>query len=228
MTSLVQIAGLAIVDAINPCALMVMAIVLMSLLMNNPEKRRMVLYGGFSFTAAVFILYFIYGLGLTSVFYAVSPFVPIFNNAIAIFSIILGILNVKDYLMYQPGGFATEMPLSIRPKMKLWIKRIESPKGAFIVGLLVTFFLLPCTIGPYIVASGVLSDLSIIQRVPWLLFYNLVFVLPMLAVTFAIYLGFTTVDKVSGWKESNVRYLHLIEGLILIVLGILMITKVLA
>jgi len=227
MTRILQIVGLAATDAINPCALAVMAIVLSSLLTKNPENRKKVLYGGLAFTSAVFILYFIYGLGMTSVFSVAAPIAPIVNKGIAIFAIALGILNIKDYFIYRPGGIATEMPLRIRPLMKIWVKKITSPKGAFVIGALVTFFLLPCTIGPYIIASGVLSELSFIGRIPWLLLYNLIFIIPMLIVTFIIYFGVTTVEKVSGWKEKNIRYLHLIEGLILVILGIVIFTGIL-
>jgi len=227
MVNILQIAGLAIVDAINPCALAVMAVVLISLLLANPKKRRNVLLGGLSFTLAVFILYFIYGIGLTYIFNLLAIIAPIIIKGIGLFAIILGIFNIKDYFIYKPGGLATEMPLKFRPKMKLLVKRITSPKGAFVIGLLITFFLLPCTIGPYIVASGILSQLSLISRIPWLLFYNLIFILPMIGITLIIYLGVTTVDKISSWKEKNIRYLHLIEGLILTILGILMITGIL-
>jgi hypothetical protein len=48
----------------------------------------------------------------------------------------------------------------------------------------------------------------------------------MIGITLAIYFGLSTVDKVSGWKEQNIRYLHLIEGLILLILGILMTTGI--
>jgi len=227
MVTIWEIASLAAVDAINPCALAVMAIVLASLLLANLQKRKVVLYGGLSFTAAVYILYFLYGLGMTSAFSSIAPIAPFVNKAIAVFAIGLGILNLKDFFMYKPGGLATEMPLSLRPKMKIWIKRITSPKGAFVIGMLVTFFLLPCTIGPYIVASARLAELNLLARVPWILFYCLIFVIPMLIVTLAIYFGFTSVEKVSGWKEKNIRYLHLIEGLILMALGILVLTGIL-
>lgn len=227
MSEILGIAGLAAVDAINPCALAIMAIVLTSLLLENPEKRKKVLYGGLAFTSAVFILYFLYGLGITEVFHKVASIAPTVIKGIGVFAITLGILNLKDYFAYKPGGIATEMPLKMRPKMKIWVKRITSPKGAFVIGLLVTFFLLPCTIGPYIAASGLLADLTIIQRIPSLLFYNIIFVLPMLAITFAIYFGVTTVEKVSGWKEKNIRKLHFTEGLILTILGISMVTGIL-
>jgi len=44
----------------------------------------------------------------------------------------------------------------------------------------------------------------------------------MLAITLAIYLGYTTVEKTVGWREKNVKYVHLIAGLALILLGVLM------
>lgn len=232
MVSIIEIIGLAAVDAINPCALAVMTIVLMALLIQNPEKRKNVLLGGFYFTLAVYILYFLYGVIMVQFFSHVIPETGLYSHYIfrgfGVFAILLGILNLKDFFIYKPGSFATEMPLTFRPRMKLWIKKITSPKGAFIIGLLVTLFLLPCTIGPYIIASGKLSVLNFFKIIPWLLFYNLIFVLPMVVITLAIYFGFTTVDKVSGWKEKNIKYLHFIEGFILTILGILMVTGILS
>jgi len=162
MSILVKTIGLAFVDAINPCALAVMTIVLMTLLMNNREKKRNILLGGLYFTLAVFILYFIYGLIMIQFFSHLIPETGNYSSYIfkgfGVFAIILGVLNIKDYYFYNPGGFATEMPLSIRPRMKLLIKKITSPRGAFVVGLFVTLFLLPCTIGPYVVFSGEISE----------------------------------------------------------------------
>ena len=73
MVNFIEITSLAAVDAINPCALAVMTIVLMALLLKNPEKRRAVLLGGFCFTLAVFILYFLYGLIMIQFFAHVIP-----------------------------------------------------------------------------------------------------------------------------------------------------------
>lgn len=231
MVTLIEILGLAAVDAVNPCALAVMVIVLMSLLIHNPTKRKRVLLGGLSFTLAVFILYFLYGLIMIQFFSHAIPATGKFSyyvfRGFGLFAIILGILNLKDYFVYTPGGIATEMPLKMRPIMKSWVKKITSQKGAFIIGLFVTLFLLPCTIGPYIIASGKLSVLHFFQTIPWLLIYNIIFVLPMIAITLLIYFGLTTVNEVSNWKEKNIKYLHLIEGLILVILGILMITGIL-
>ncbi|MFH1802953.1 MAG: hypothetical protein ABH864_05920 [archaeon] len=231
MSILTTTISLALVDAVNPCALAVMAIILTALLFKNPTQKSKVLAGGLMFTLAVFILYFIYGAILIQFF---SHFIPetgktsmyVFRG-FGVLAILLGLLNLKDFLYYKPGSVGTEMPLFMRPKVKSIINKATSPWGAFLIGIIVTVFLLPCTIGPYIIASGNLSQLSFYQTLPLLLLYNLIFILPMVAITLIIYFGLTTVDKVSGWKENNIRYLHLIEALILIVLGILMFTGIL-
>jgi len=231
MVTMIEIIPLAAVYAVNPCALAVMTIVLMALLLKNPEKKRAVLLGGFCFTLAVFILYFLYGLIMIQFFSHIIPETGLFSHYVfkgfGIFAIILGILNLKDFFAYKPGGLGTEMPMKMRPKVKQIIKKITSPKGAFVIGLFVTLFLLPCTIGPYIIASGKLSVLNFFKTIPWLLIYNTIFIFPMIAITLFIYFGLTTVDKISGWKEKNIKYLHLVEGLILTILGILMFTGIL-
>jgi cytochrome c biogenesis protein CcdA len=115
------------------------------------------------------------------------------------------------------------MPLFLRPKVKKIISKITSPKGAFLIGAFVTFFLLPCTIGPYVIAGGILSALELLKTFPWLLLYNLVFVLPMIVIVGLVYFGFRKVEDVSSWKEKNIKYLHLLAGIIITLLGIIMV-----
>jgi hypothetical protein len=79
--------------------------------------------------------------------------------------------------------------------------------------------LLPCTIGPYIIASGLLSELGTFGALPWLIYYNILFVLPMLAIAGLVYWGFTRVQDISGWKERNIRKLHLVAGILLFAVG---------
>ncbi len=45
----------------------------------------------------------------------------------------------------------------------------------------------------------------------------------MLTITLIIYIGYTTVENVSGWKEKNIKYLHLIAGILLSLIGLLMV-----
>ena len=112
------------------------------------------------------------------------------------------------------------MPLSFRPKAKRIINKITSPIGAFIVGFVITLFLGPCTMTPLLIATQSLSQLGIIGALPWLLYFNLIIVLPLIAITLIIYFGFTTAEHVSEWKERNVRILHLIAGILLFGIGL--------
>ena len=219
-----RITTLALADAVNPCALAVLTIVLVTLLIQNPEKKKRVLQAGIAFVLAVYIGYLFYGTVIIQVFKTfverISGFSYYLYKGLAIFAMLIGALNVKDYFMYKPGGLMTEMPMFMRPRMKELIKKITSPIGAFIIGVLVTLFLLPCTIGPYIIASGILSEIGIIKALPWLLYYNLLFVLPMIVITLLVYFGYTKVEDVSGWKERNIKRLHLIAGSLLFLVGL--------
>ena len=51
-----KILGLALADAVNPCALAVISFILIAILTKNPGKRKKVLFAGLAFVLAVFIL----------------------------------------------------------------------------------------------------------------------------------------------------------------------------
>ncbi len=215
---------LALADSVNPCAIAVLTMILLAILMENPKNKNKVLCGGLAFTASVYIGYLFYGLIIIQFFKLFAEFLRQNSmhiyNGLGILAMLMGALNIKDYFMYKPGGIATEMPMFMRPKVREIIQKITSPLGAFIIGFIVTLFLLPCTIGPYIVASGLLAELGTLGALPWLLYYNLLFILPMLIIVFLIYIGFAKVHQLGGWKEDNIKNLHLIAGILLFLVGV--------
>jgi len=225
---LARVTALALADSVNPCAIAVLAIVLITLITQDPTKRKKVLLGGFSFIFAVYIGYLAYAIFLVGIFNILQSSLSstylliskIFYNALAVFAMIIGALQVKDYFHYKAGSFATEMPIFMRPKMKKWVKKITSPSSAFLIGIFVTLFLLPCTIGPLVIVSGLLAEIGIISAIPWLLYYNLLFVIPMVIIVLIIYFGFAKVEDVAGWKEKNIRTLHLIAGILMFLVGL--------
>lgn len=223
LTLLTKITGLALADAVNPCAFAVLLMVLMTVLLKDPTKRKKALYTGLSFAAAIYIGYIIYGFIIIQLFNAFNIWVrsniETLYAAFGILAMILGALNIRDFFNYKKGGIATEMPMSWRPKVKKLIDGIASPKGAFVIGIFVTLFLLPCTMGPYVIASGMLAEKGLLVALPWLLYYNALFVLPMIGITLMVYFGFRRVEEISGWKERNIRYMHLIAGLLLFIIG---------
>ena len=110
-----------------------------------------------------------------------------------------------------------------RPKLKKIIGGVTSIPGAIIIGFLCSLFLLPCSSGPYLVILGLLANNSTrAGAIPLLLIYNLVFVMPMIIITIMVYLGTTTVEQIRDWREKNIRLIHLISGIIMIILAILL------
>lgn len=223
--TLVKVLSLASVDAINPCVFAILLWILLAILTANPDKKKNVLWAGLAFASAVLLLYFIYGIIIVTFFQLVQALVSvkvILYKAMAVLAILLGVVNLLDYFSYVPGRVGSEMPLLFRPKVKKIVKRVTSPWGAFVVGGFVTLFLLPCTIGPYIIAGGILSSLNFVNTLPWLFLYNLIFVIPIVVVVLLVYFGVSSVEKASGWKERNIRYIHLVEGVITLLLGLAM------
>ena len=225
MIPLIRIITLAIADAINPCALAIMTMVLVSILLANPDKKHKVITGGLAFILSVFIGYMFYGFVIVQFFktFAIwtSNIYPYVTKGLAIGAILLGLMNLKDFFYYKPGSLGTEMPLKMRPRLKILINKITSTRGAFILGLFVTLFLLPCTIGPYLIATQALTTLSGLKIFLYLMLYNLIFILPMLIITFIVYGGIHQSEKIASWKDRNIKYIHLFTGILLIGLGIL-------
>lgn len=223
---------LAAADAVNPCALAVLTLVLVAILTKYPKERHKVLTVGLSFTLAVFVLYYIYGLLIINVFKMAVEVMSVYSiwiyKGLGVVALVLGALNIKDYWSYGAGGFVMEVPRKWRPSMKGLISKVTSAWGAFVIGAFVSVFLLPCTVGPYVVAGGILSTMDLLATMPWLFLYNLVFVLPMVAITIAVYAGFTTVHQASGWREENIQRLHLVAGAIMVIIGLALVTGLIA
>lgn len=207
----------ALVDAINPCAFAVLLILLTTVLAQKSSRKK-VLASGFAFTLAIFVSYLLMGLGVYTALASVGT-TNIITMVVGILAIILGLFNLKDWLWYGKTA-PMEVPMSWRPKMASIIEKVTSPAGAIVAGLLVSLFLLPCTSGPYIVVLGLLAespgDLGLLT---YLVIYNLVFVLPMIAITLAVAFGLK-VDTVARLRDQHIDKLHLIAGLILVALGI--------
>ena len=220
-----KVISLAAVDAINPCALAVLLLMLTAIMMHTSNQKQKIILAGLSFVSAVFIVYFFYGLLIIRFFQVTQALAPVklwLYKILGGLAVLIGLADLKDFIHYRPGGLGTEMPLFMRPKVKRIISSITSPLGAFFIGTFVTVFLLPCTIGPYFIAGGILSSMKIIRTVPWLLLYNAIFILPMLAIVFLVYGGLENVKDVAQWKDKNIRKIHLGEGIIMLILGILM------
>ena len=126
-----KIISLALVDAVNPCAFAVLILMLTTILAYNPRNRKNLILAGLSFVLAVFIMYLFYGLIIIKfikVVEAVTSIRYLMYKTFGLLAIILGILNIKDFISYKPGSFGTEMPLFLRPRGKKIISGVTSSR----------------------------------------------------------------------------------------------------
>jgi len=196
---------LALIDAINPCAIAIQ-VALLSILLT--KSRREALIGGILFSITIFLMYLLYGLilhKLLSYFYSIIFYLLVFLLILMIIS------QFFAYFKYKPGFVSMELPLFLRPYVKKILSKVYSYWVSIPVAILISLFLLPCTSGPYIIFLGLQKTIN------WflLLYYITIFILPFLLITFLIYFGVKP-EKISEWREKNIRKIHLASGIILL------------
>ena len=209
----------ALIDSINPCAIGVLILLIATLLGLKHNKSKM-LKIGLIYISAVFLTYLAAGFGLLTVIQKlnIGQQLSWFVGGLVI---ILGLLEIKDFWWYGQG-----ISLAISPKrlkqIKKYVKNVSVP-GSIFLGIFVAAVELPCTGGPYLAITTILAKIGLGWDIFWLLvLYNFIFVLPLLIILFLVYFGVKT-DKVKAWKMENRKYMRLLIGILLLILGVLLI-----
>lgn len=207
----------ALIDSINPCAIGVL-VLLISTLLAIENKRRM-FFIGVIYIAAVYITYFLAGIGLLLVIQRLNIAEPL-GIAVGALIVVLGLVDIKDFFWYGDG-----FSLAIRPahaeRIKKWVKKVSLP-GAVALGVFVAAVELPCTGGPYLAITTLLAKGFDIEAVWLLLIYNFIFVLPLIIIVMAAYFG-TSIKRIQEWKNQHRKWMRLAEGILMVCLGILLV-----
>jgi cytochrome c biogenesis protein CcdA len=216
------ILGAGLLDGINPCAFAVLVFLLTYLLSLN--NRRRVLLAGLVYTAAVFIFYFLSGVGIFTVVQT-TGLVSGFSLVAGIIALIFAIIMIKDAIL--PGkGPSLAIPESRKGTINRFVEKSSIP-AAFILGILVGMFELPCTGGIYLSIISMISLKTNLVGGLWYLFiYNIAFVFPLLIIIGLIYWGIPP-ERVNEWRLDQRRTLRLIIGLIMLVFAIIILHEVL-
>ncbi|MDP3957888.1 MAG: cytochrome c biogenesis protein CcdA, partial [bacterium] len=115
------------------------------------------------------------------------------------------------------------IPQAAHRKMAELMHKASLPT-AFLLGALVGLCEFPCTGGPYLMVLGLLHDQgTYLAGVSYLLFYNLIFILP-LAIILMIASDGALLEKVQTWKRAETGHMRLYGGIAMILLGILIFT----
>ncbi|MFN4218942.1 MAG: cytochrome c biogenesis protein CcdA, partial [Candidatus Bipolaricaulia bacterium] len=100
-----------------------------------------------------------------------------------------------------------------------WMQKATLPAPA-VLGFLVGICEFPCTGGVYVGILGLLSaQTTYFEGLGYLLMYNVMFVLPLVAILLALG-NRRTLGQVSRWEAQHKQALKLGQGLVMIALGV--------
>jgi cytochrome c biogenesis protein CcdA/glutaredoxin len=211
----------ALVDSINPCAFAVL-IILIAYLTSLGERRRIAVVGC-TYIATVFIVYFIAGLGLLTFVQGIGLTGIVFTFA-AVVAILAGLINIAEVLLRREI-FTLAIPGSQKDAIDRYIKKASVP-SAIVLGGLVAMVELPCTGGIYLAILGLLGDrMTLAEGIPYLLLYNLIFVLPLVLILMVMYWGGTP-ERLEEFRSGSKRWVRLVMGIVMVVLGAAMLLGV--
>ncbi|MGC9115453.1 MAG: hypothetical protein ACP5HH_05565 [Fervidicoccaceae archaeon] len=211
------LASLAITDAVNICVISIYSLLL--LMIATRKSRKIAAISGLLFTAGVFTGYMLLGLGLLKV---ISAFGGVPTQILRYILVAYGALLVaSSFYTYarrkrckvckDDVGFLGKFFSAGR-----WVEK--SPLLHFVFGLLLSIALIPCSAGPYVVFLVILSSITGVARILYLLVYVLIFVAPLLVFLEIVILAMKSIpeDKVAVVRSIIVP----IAGILLIVVAL--------
>lgn len=216
----VMTVALAGMDAFNPCAFFVL-LFLLSLMVHARSRTRMALVGGV-FVLFSGLLYFLFMAAWLNLFLLVG-FLPLVTTAAGLVALAVGVINIKDFVWFRQG-VSLSIPERAKPglyqRMRALLNASSLPAmliGTVALALAANAYELLCTAGFPLVFTRILTlhELSAAASYGYLVLYNLIYVLPLLAivVVFVITLGARRLEEEQG------RALKLLSGLMMVGLG---------
>lgn len=216
----IVIAGL---DAFNPCAFFVL-LMLLSLLVHAKNRQKMLLIGGIFVFFSGFI-YFIFMAAWLNVFLFLGE-MRIITAIAAGIAILMAVINIKDYFAFQKNvslciPFTAKQNLYQRMRGLIFASSFPVLIfGTIALAIAANFYELLCTAGFPMVFTRVLTlhDLPAAGYYLYLLFYNLIYVIPLsvIVLAFVITLGSRKLSENEG------RILKLTSGLMMLGLGLIL------
>ena len=222
---------IALVDGFNPCNLFVLSL-LMSLMLSESHSVKRIYAVGFTFVSVVFLFYFFFMAAWLNIFKYIG-FIDPLRIGIGLLAVAAGLINCKEFFFYRKG-----ITLMVQDQhVGLLKRRVQNvadlmKNGSFsaligasiILAVFASFVELPCTAGFPIIYTGILSGSLVGSGVVYylyLVFYNLVYVLP-LAVIVAI-LGYMFQGK--PVDKDTMALIKFIGGVIMLMLGIVLLVN---
>jgi cytochrome c-type biogenesis protein len=226
LVSVVITSGL--IDSFNPCAISLLLIYI-SLMFTLKKDRKEIATFAIAYIVSIYITYFLIGItGLKILDFMRAASLPIPNLVAKIGAglvFFFGLMNIKEYF-FPNLPFSVRIPLKVRGYVSKYAYE-ATLTSAIVVGFLIGIYEFPCSGAIYLAIISLLhTQVNFFVGIGYLLLYNLMFVLPLIAI-FALTTNKLTTEKFINLQEKHGRKLHLFLALMMLILGvtILWVTK---
>lgn len=215
----------ALVNGLNPCGIGMMITFLGYLLIFGEGKKRPNLWLlGVVYIWAVFAAYLTIGL----LFYNLAFYLQRLWLA-SVFKYLIGGAVGLFGLAQLISAFWPDGPIHLRMGqhgsrlIERMLSRMSLPM-AFLVGVAVTAFSTPCMLPLYVGTATVLSSsgLSTLAVLGYFLYYNLIFISPLIVVL-VVMAGSKNVVLLKEWSHKYERWIRLVMGAVMLLVGYLIV-----
>ena len=209
-------------DGLNPCAFAVL-LFFVAFLYAVRAPRNEVLRTGSIYIYAVFLVYFLIGLGLLrAIILSNDPHLMAKIGAVLV--LVLGGLTLASFAFPRIPVIA-KMPTGAWTRVREMLMKGSLP-AATVAGVAVGLCTFPCSGGIYVAILGFLaSRTSFLGGLGYLYLYNLVFILP-LVVVLAIVSNRRLALQAAKWERMNARVFKALMSAMMIAMGVLILALV--
>jgi hypothetical protein len=214
---------LAGMDAFNPCAFFVL-LFLLSLLVHAKSRARMLVVGG-TFVAFSGLVYFAFMAAWLNVFLLAGE-LRVVTVIAGLLALAVAALNIKDYFWFKAGP-SLSIPDAARPGLFRRMREVVTAgslgpmlAGTVLLAIVANSYELLCTAGfPMVYTRALtLAKLEPWQYYAWLAAYNVIYILPLLAIVIA----FAWTMGARKLSEAEGRVLKLVSGFMMLGFGLVL------
>jgi thiol-disulfide isomerase/thioredoxin len=214
---------LAGMDAFNPCAFFVL-LFLLSLLVHAKSRTRMAIVGG-TFVLFSGLVYFVFMAAWLNVF-LIAGELRVITMIAGLLALTVAALNIKDYFWFKEGP-SLSIPDAAKPGLFKRMREIVNTgslgpmlASTVLLAIVANSYELLCTAGFPMVYTRTLTlaGLETWQYYAWLAVYNVIYVIPLLAIV-VVFVRTMGARKLS---ESEGRILKLVSGFMMLGFGLML------
>ena len=207
----------AFLDSLNPCAFSILFLTV-GFLFSLGRNRKHVFKAGLMYVFGIMATYVLIGLGILRVlsFFNVPNGMAKFGAVAIIVFGAIGLINE----FFPSFPIKLKIPHKAHVLIAKYIEKASMP-SALVLGVVVGIFEFPCTGGPYLLVLGLLHDQGQFWNgFAYLLFYNVVFVLPLF-IALLLSIDKRVSEKIDTLRRQETKQARLSVSLLMIALGLI-------